>query len=117
MEIHSSATSIQLSGTHTFDGNIDYNLIVPVQRNHVPAIKQQIKEIEIDEEALGGLNLYLKLAGNVQAYNLRYDHTLFKEHLRANLKKQGDILGELLQGKAIKKPAKELSKEDYFDFD
>jgi hypothetical protein len=115
MEIHSSVTSIQLSGTHTFDGEIDYNLVVPIQNATSQEIKLKIPEI--NEEALAGLNLYLKLAGNVKDYTLRYDHILFKSNLKESLKKQGKYLNEILQGKGSSKRSKELSTDEYFDFE
>ncbi|OJW69347.1 MAG: hypothetical protein BGO68_02790 [Candidatus Amoebophilus sp. 36-38] len=115
MEVHTSVTSIQLSGTHTFDGDIQYNLIVPLQHATSKEIRRQLPEI--NEEALAGLNLYLKLEGNIHHYNLSYDNALFKANLKESLKKQRNILGEILQGKGLPKRTKELSKEEYFDFE
>jgi hypothetical protein len=114
MEVHTSVTSIQLSGTHTFDGKIDYNLIVPLQQADPQEVKQSF--VEIDEAALGGLNLYLKLEGNVKDYKLHYDNTLLKKDFKENLRKQGDMLGSLLKGKPTKKQDKELATDEYFDF-
>lgn len=114
MEVHTSLTSIQLSGTHTFDGKIDYNLVIPIQQADPQEVKKNLTEI--DEAALEGLNLYLKLEGNVKNYTLHYDNTLLKNELKENLRKQGDILGDLFKGKA-KKRDKELATDEYFDFE
>jgi len=114
MEVHTSVTSIQLSGTHTFDGKIDYNLVIPLQQADRKEVKQSFTEI--DETALEGLNLYLKLAGNVKDYTLHYDNTLLKKELKENFRKQGDMLGNLLKGKT-KKRDKELAADEYFDFE
>lgn len=114
MEVHTSITSIQLSGTHTFNGKIDYDLVIPLQQADPKEIQQ--KFTEIDETALGGLNLYLKLEGNVKDYALHHDNTLLKKELKENLKRQGNLLGNLLKGKAVKKQDKELATDEYFDF-
>jgi hypothetical protein len=115
MEVHTSVTSIQLSGIHTFDGKINYKIIVPLQQGTSKEIRRQLPEI--NEEALAGFNLYLKLEGDIHDYHLSYDHALFKANLKESLKKQGAILEEILQGRGITKRAKELSKDEYFDFE
>lgn len=114
MEVHTSLTSIQLAGTHTFDGKIAYNLVVPLRNANSEEIRRQMPEI--NEEALAGLNLYLKLEGTTQNYALRYGNSLFKLNIKENLKRQGTILGDILQGNAAPKQAKELSTDEYFDF-
>lgn len=115
MEVHTSVTSIQLSGIHTLDGKIDYNLIVPLQQADPQEVKQSFTEI--DETALEGLNLYLKLEGNVKDYTLHYDNALLKKELKENFRKQGNMLGNLLKGKPTKKRDKELATNEYFDFE
>jgi len=115
MEVHTSLTSIQLAGTHTFDGKIAYNLVVPLRNANSKEIRRQMPEI--NEEALAGLNLYLKLEGTTQNYALRYGNSLFKLNIKENLKRQGTILGDILQGNTSSKQAKELSTDEYFDFD
>lgn len=114
MEVHTSVTSIQLSGTHTFDGKLDYSIVVPLRNSISKEIQRQIPEI--DEQALAGLNLYLKLEGDANKYTLRYDHALFKLNLKENLKKQGNIFEQILRGEVSRKRSKELSPDEYFDF-
>jgi hypothetical protein len=115
MEVHTSLTSIQLSGTHAFDGKIAYNLVVPLKNANPKEIRRQMPEI--NEEALAGLNLYLKLEGTTQNYALRYGNSLFKLNIKENIKRQGTILGNILQGNASPKRSKELSTDEYFDFE
>jgi hypothetical protein len=115
MEVHTSLTSIQLSGTHAFDGKIAYNLVVPLKNANPKEIRKQMPEI--NEDALAGLNLYLKLEGTTQNYALRYGNSLFKLNIKENFKKQGAILGDILQGNTSPKRTKELATDEYFDFD
>lgn len=115
MEVHTSLTSIQLSGTHAFDGKIAYNLVVPLKNANPKEIRRQMPEI--NEDALAGLNLYLKLEGTTQNYALRYGNSLFKLNIKKNFKRQGTILGDILQGNTSPKRIKELSTDEYFDFE
>eukprot|EP01132_Coremiostelium_polycephalum_P000347 gene347-440_t len=115
MEIHTSLTSIQLSGTHTLDGKIAYQLIVPIQPTNVPKLRDQMPEI--NEDALAGLNLHLKLEGTTEDYTLRYDSALLKLNLKESLSKQRDMLGKVLKGDKVAARTKELAQDDYFSFD
>lgn len=116
MEVHSNVTRIQLSGTHTFDGRIAYNLVLPFAN-----FKQKEDTSGLDEigdDALAGLNLYLKLQGDVHNYSITYDAEAFRASLKNNFKEQGKALKGILQGKYVgKKHTKELAPDDYFEFD
>ena len=108
MEVHTNITSIQISGTHTLDGKIDYNLVIPLNSSNIKSTAEE------NEHALAGLNLYLRLEGNTQVYNLRHDNTLLKTTLKESLKQQSKALKEIIQEK---KPVKSKNvSEDYFDF-
>jgi len=116
MEIYSTITRIQLSGTHAFDGKIAYSLVIPLanfkQTRRMPGTEA------IDETALSGLNLHLKLQGDTQHYKLTYDTEAFKASLKENLHNQGKALKSILQGQYVgKKPIKELTTDDFFDFE
>ncbi len=116
MHVHTSITSIQLSGTHTFDGKIDYSLVVPLHQaknKHIstPPASNDAKQLE-------GLNLYLKLQGDVKQYTLAYDGKLLQKALKESFKEQGTILGDLLRGKAKQQPEdKAIAIDEYFDFE
>ena len=115
MEVHSNVTRIQLSGTHTFDGKVDYNFVVPFtgfqqQGGGVPE--------EVAADALAGINLFLKLRGDVDNYKITYDAEALQNSLKGKLQEQGKVLRDLLQGKYQGKTLlKELVPDDYFEFD
>ncbi len=115
MEVHSNVTRIQLSGKHTFDGQVDYNLVVPFTSY------QQQKEgatEEVATDALAGINLFLKLQGDVDNYKIRYDIKALRYSLKGKLQEQGKVLRDLLQGKYQgKTQLKELAPDDYLELD
>jgi hypothetical protein len=114
MEVHTNLMSLEIGGTHTFDGKIDYNLVIPLQYADTNSI---VPLGGINPAALAGLNLYLKLEGDTQRYTLRFDGELLKASLQKNLQNQLDVLKRLLQDGAGEKQAKGPASNDYFDFD
>jgi hypothetical protein len=116
MEIYSNITRIQLSGTHSFEGRLAYRLVVPLANFKKKSLPQEIDQLE--GESLAGLNLYLKLEGDSKNYQVSYDKEALKADLKSNLGKQGKILKDIFQGQYVeKKKNKELSSQEYFDFD
>lgn len=116
MEVHSNITHIQIAGTHTFDGKVAYNFLIPLanfkQKQNASALE------EAATDALAGLNLHLKLQGHANNYKITYDAEALKTDLQDKLREQGQALKTLLQGKYKgKKVIKELTPDDYFDFD
>ena len=112
MEAHSNVTRLQLSGSHTFDGKIDYNFVVPLSGS------QLLPRGTMAADDLAGLNLHLRLHGDVNNYRVTYDTQALAESLQGNLKEQGKILKQILQGKyRSKNKIQELAPDDYFDFD
>ena len=113
MEIHTNLMSIELSGTHTLDGKINYNIVVPLEYADTGSFGQLGG---INPMAFKGLNVYLKLEGDTSQYTIRFDGDLFRSNLQKNFTSQLDGLKKLFQGQKGKEQAKKLSKE-FFDFD
>ncbi len=111
MEIYSNLTCIQLSGTHTFDGKIDYNFVVPF------ASSQNQKGV-VPEDTLAGINLFFRLQGDVDNYVIKYDTEALRNSLKGELKEQGKVLEDIFYGKYREKIyPQELAPNDYFEFD
>ncbi len=116
MEIKTNLTSIQLSGTHTFDQRIDYRLITPLRN------KKKIDPDEafgaIEQDSKGQSKLFLKIVGTTDSYEVIYDKQAVKKKISADLKKEVQELKEAfkLKGK-IKKKELELEKDEYFDWE
>lgn len=115
MEVSSNVTTIQISGTHTFDQRIDYRVIAPLRS------KKRIDPDEafgaIEESNTGSTKIFLKIAGTTDNYNVVYDKEAVKKKIVSDLKKEVVELKEAfkLKGKKKKKEL-ELEADDYFDW-
>jgi hypothetical protein len=116
MEIKSNATTIQLSGTHTFDQHILYRVSAPLRN------KKKVDPDEafgaIEESGKGQTKLFLKIAGTTDQYKISYDKEAVKNKIVSDLKKEIKELKEAFQLKGKKKKKEiELEKADYLDWD
>ncbi len=111
MEIRSNVTTIQLSGTHTFDQRIDYRIVAPLRNK---------KKIDPDEafgaleESKGQSRVFLKITGTTDNYEVSYDKSAVKQKIASDLKKEVKELKDAfrLKGKQKKKEL-ELSEEEF----
>ncbi len=116
MEIKNNLTTIQLSGTHTFDQRIDYRLIAPLRN------KKKIDPDEafgaIEENDRGQMKIFLKIIGTTDKYDISLDKQAVKKNISTNMKKEVQELKDAfkLKGKKKKKEL-ELEKDDYFDWE
>ncbi|MFZ5972300.1 MAG: AsmA-like C-terminal region-containing protein [Bacteroidota bacterium] len=112
MEIRSNVTTIQLSGTHTFDQHIDYRLVAPLRN------KKKIDPDEafgaIEQDSKGQTKIFLKITGTTDAYHVSLDKAAVKQKIASDLKKEVQELKEAfkLKGKKKKKEL-ELSDEEF----
>lgn len=115
MEVSSNVTTIQISGTHTFDQKIDYRVIAPLRS------KRKIDPDEafgaIEEGHGGSPKIFLKITGTTDDYKVAYDKAAVKNKIVGDLKKEVVELKEAfrLKGKKKKKEL-ELETDDYFDW-
>lgn len=113
MEVISNVSSIQISGTHTFDQKIDYRLAVPL-KNFLRIGK--IKEQNMVRQQ-GGSKLLLKITGTTDDYKISYDTEAVKEKIVSDIKKEGRELRETFENKGKEESEIQLEEEEYFDFD
>jgi hypothetical protein len=116
MEIKSNVTTIQLSGTHTFNQKIDYRVVAPLRS------KKKIDPDEafgaIEEDKKGQTKLYLKITGTTDKYQINYDKAAVKKKIISDFKKEVQELKDAFKQKGKKKKKDlELEKDDYFDWD
>lgn len=115
MDISSNATSIRLSGKHTFDQQIDYRVVAPLRNK---------KKIDPDEafgaiEETGGQSkIFLKIIGTTDKYDVKLDREATKKKIVSDLKKEVRELKEAFQSRGKQKMKEaELKKDEYFDWD
>ncbi len=116
MEIKSNATTIQLSGTHTFDQHINYRVIAPLRSKKKIDADEAFGAIEQDNK--GQSKIFLKITGTTDKYDVTYDKEAVKKKIVSDLKKEVQELKDAfkLKGKKKKKEL-ELEKDEYFDWD
>jgi hypothetical protein len=112
MEVKSNVTSIQLSGTHTFDQHIDYRVIAPLRN------KKKIDPDEafgaVEEDGSGKAKVFLKITGTTDVYEVTYDKEAVKKKIASDLKKEVQELKDAFKLKGQKKKRElELSDEEF----
>jgi AsmA-like C-terminal region/Protein of unknown function len=112
MEIRSNVTTIQLSGTHTFNQHIDYRVIAPLRN------KKKIDPDEafgaIEQDSKGQSKIFLKITGTTDEYDVSLDKDAVKKKIASDFKKEVKELKDAfkLKGKQKKKEL-ELSDEEF----
>lgn len=112
MEIRSNVTTIQLSGTHTFDQRIDYRVTAPIRN------KRKIDPDEafgaIEDDGAGRAKIFLKITGTTDQYDVSYDKQALKKNISSGLKKEVQELRDAVKLKGAKKKKElELSDEEF----
>ncbi|HEU5289305.1 MAG TPA: AsmA-like C-terminal region-containing protein, partial [Cyclobacteriaceae bacterium] len=114
MEVRSNVTTIQISGTHTFDQRIDYRIVSPLRNKN----KINVEEAGTALADQGGqLKIFLKITGTTDNYRVQYDGEAMKQKIVSNMKKEVQELKDAFKNKGKqKKKELELSTEE-FDWD
>lgn len=114
MEVRSNVTTLQISGTHTFDQLIDYRIITPLKSKKKVDITEAAGAME---EQAGQLKLFLKITGSTDDYKVQYDTEAIRKKIANDFKKEVQELKDAFKNKGkTKKKEIELSKEE-FDWD
>ena len=117
MEVGSNVTKIKVSGTHTFDQQINYRVVTPLKRLNKNDRDERYGYVK--DDGLGNLNLFLKIHGTTKDYKISYDGEAWKNNFKENIKAEGQELKEAFRTKgqyAEKKDEPELNDEEFFDF-
>jgi len=112
MEIKSNATTIQLSGTHTFDQVIDYRVVAPLRNKNKIDSDEAFGAVE--DDGVGKAKLFLKITGTTDKYTISYDKDAVKKKIASDLKKEVQELKDAFKLKGIKKKKElELTDEEF----
>lgn len=115
MDIQSNVSNITLSGTHTFDQQIDYRLKVPVFNRR----RREIDEEAVEEDDRGNLYAHVKIVGTTDDYRVSYDAKTAARSLIESIRGESK---ELMQEIKQQQPAKtarplQLREEEFFEFE
>lgn len=100
-EIKSSALDLTISGTHTFNNEIDYRF--KLLMNDILWKKAKSKKKEnaefgyVEDDGLGKAVLYLKMTGTVSNPKISYDTKSLKEKWSADFKEEKRTIKQLLK--------------------
>ena len=112
MEIKTNATTIQLSGTHTFDQVIDYRVVAPLRNKNKIDPDEAFGAVE--DDGVGKTKLFLKITGTTDKYTISYDKDAVKKKIASDLKKEVQELKDAFKLKGIKKKKElELTDEEF----
>ena len=113
MQVRSNVTDIKISGTHTFDQQIDYRIVAPLRSKK--KINLQEAQTAVEDDASGQTKLFLKIIGTTDNYRVVYDIGSVRKKIANDLKKEVQELKDAFKNKGVKKKELELEKDDYFE--
>jgi len=100
MDITSSAINLSLSGTHTFDNDIDYHIKVALSEVLFKKAKKARKEKEDfsveEEESKGKMNLYFVISGPIENPTIKTDKRKTREAFVTNISNEKKDLKKIL---------------------
>ena len=115
MEVGSNVTDIRISGTHTFDQKISYNVVAPLKSK--PKYDTDRAFGAIREDTQGRSMLYLKILGTTSDYEVLYDQEKVKEKIANDIKKEATELKDIFKNKGQKAETPVLTEDDYFEWE
>ena len=111
MEIKSSALSVFISGTHTFNQDIDYN--VKLLLSELLSASFRKKNTEFGEEEKDGKifnTVYLKMTGNTEDPKISLDRIRFMEDVSEGIKEEKKTISNIIKEDILQ--TKEKEKEE-----
>jgi hypothetical protein len=88
-EIQTNLLSLKVGGTHTFENEIDYSLILNLKNLLAAKFKKKrTTEEDYVNDAQGGINLYIKMSGTVDNPLISYDRSSVKDKIKNDFKEE-----------------------------
>jgi hypothetical protein len=98
MEIKSNAFSLTASGTHGFDNQVEYRILMQLSGLLGKKAKEQNTEFgEVEDDGLGRISLPLVMRGDISDPRFSYDRATVAKKLKSDIKKEKETLRELLK--------------------
>ena len=103
MEIKSSALSVFISGTHTFEQEINYRiklLLSELMSTKFRKENTQIKKTEFGEIEENGKifnTVYFKMTGNADDPNISFDGIRFREDVQKEITKEKETITTIIK--------------------
>lgn len=118
MQILSNVSDIAFSGTHTFDGEMDYKLAVPLKNLKKPKVDKDAAFGAIEEDNKRGSTLFLTIKGTSDNYKIGYDTKRTKGKIQEDLKREKQELKEIFKRKEERvQQTVRPNQEEFFEFE
>jgi hypothetical protein len=118
MEIRSSLSNISISGTHTFNQEIDYKVTVPLKNFKKEKVDKDEAFGAIEKNVqTGGSNVFVTIIGTTDNFKIAYDKKKTGKKMKQDLKKEKEELRTLFQKKKPEPIAEPAKEQEFFDFD
>ncbi len=115
MTVGSNVTDIQISGTHTFDQQIDYHLATPLRGRKKFTDSQAGSAVGGDDT--GKTMLFLKIHGTTDEYKVSFDTEAVKNKIANDLKQEiQEIKNGFKSREKEKEKVLEVQEDEYFDW-
>jgi len=115
MEIKSSALSVFLSGTHTFNQEIDYEVTLLLSELLSTSFRKKNTEItEFGEEKKDGKifnTVYLKMTGNTDDPKISLNKIRFMENVNNSVKKEKETITNIIKQDILQTEEKESEEK------
>jgi hypothetical protein len=121
MTIVSTAGKISFSGTHSFDGKIEYHVAYPIANLKKNKIDSDAAFGALRQDPKGETKLFLIIQGTTSDFKISYDKKKVGEKIKSDLQKEKNELKNLFRKKEsdeeeIKK-TQQMQEQEYFDFE
>jgi len=113
MEVRSNISNLLISGTHTFDQQIEYHVVVPFK-----SLRNKNEDMfgAVEDDGSGS-KLHLIIAGTTQDYEIVYDTKAVGKKIISDLKKEVNELKNAFKKKERTTEEITLNEDEYFEWD
>lgn len=115
MEIKSSALSVFISGTHSFNNDIDYQIKLLlselISKNARKRNTNLDKQLLVEDDGLGRTTLYLKMDGTVDDPNIYFDKIRIKEKIKTEIKKEKEEIKKIVKEDVLNQKTNSTKKQ------
>ncbi len=115
MDIHSTALSVHISGTHTFDNIMDYKiklLLSDVLGNKAKNKSENIDLEDLDHDHSGKTTVQLNMRGNVDNPKISLDKIKLKEDIVSEIIKETTEIKDIIEEKILNKVSEKKEEKE-----
>ena len=114
MRVESNVSKLYLSGTHTFNQEIDYHFHIPLHQRERRDADERFGEVA--QEDRDGASIFLKMTGTTDQYKVSHDTKAVKTKIKENIKKEGQELKTALSKKDTTEIESVELDDEYIDY-